>query len=476
MQMANEVLHRADAMGEQAMSAYRRLDALAAKDPCSKANRALLGEIAMEYNYLQAIGYVADDRILCSSAGRNGDGLSLGPTNYVSSTGTRIRTMVDVGIGTRFLILQKDHYAVAVHPQTLLDTLGGRPNVSLGIYGNSQHFLLASRGSHEPVWLTRPHDPSKPISFDGKYLVATATSAQFDLAVYAAIPRSQLESRLHAFILILLPIGLLLGGGMVALILVVARQRASLPAMLRTALKRNAFVLHFQPIVELASGRMVGVEALMRWPANKEVGERPALFIQAAEDCGLIGRFTDYLLRKVVLDARRFFDQHPDCYISLNLSPADLQSERVVKSLGELITTPGVAARNIVVEITEHSFLEPTSANRTIDRIRALGIRVAIDDFGTGYSSLSHLTHLKADYLKIDKVFVDAIGTGSVTSEVVLHIIEMAQSLNLTVIAEGVETPEQADFLRQHGVTYGQGWLYSKARPMVQILEQYGPS
>ncbi len=130
---------------------------------------------------------------------------------------------------------------------------------------------------------------------------------------------------------------------------------------------------------------------------------------------------------------------------------------------------------NIVVEVTESSFVDPASANRTIARIHALGIRVAIDDFGTGFSGLSQLTQLRADCLKIDKIFVDAIGTGSVTSEVVLHIIAMARSLKLTLISEGVETHAQAEFLRQHGVAFAQGWLFGKAQPLDELLRPAGP-
>ena len=188
---------------------------------------------------------------------------------------------------------------------------------------------------------------------------------------------------------------------------------------------------------------------------------------------GLIQRFTEYVIAQVAIDGPRFFTRYPGAYISINLSTPDLRSNDVVEWLRRLVTTPGITARNIIVELTERSFLDPTSASDVIGKVQAMGIRVAIDDFGTGFSSLSHLTNLSADYLKIDKVFVDAIGTGSVTSEVVLHIIEMAKSLNLTVISEGVETQGQADLLREQGVTFAQGWLFSKAQPLANLLNQH---
>ncbi|MDI1253099.1 EAL domain-containing protein [Thermomonas sp.] len=131
---------------------------------------------------------------------------------------------------------------------------------------------------------------------------------------------------------------------------------------------------------------------------------------------------------------------------------------------------PGISAASLMVEMTEHSFLDAERASQAVKAIRALGIRVAIDDFDTGFSNLSHLAKLKTDCLKIDKVFIEAIGTDAPTSEVALHIIHMAESLGLTVIGEGIETEAQAQFLLEYGVGYGQGWLYARAVPMAELL------
>lgn len=473
--MTGEALRRADAAGVQAIEAYRRLSKLPLGGSCSDAKRAQMREITLDYSYLQAVGYVDGDRIVCSALGPHADGVVMGPPSYLSTLGARVHTSVSMGGDKHFLVFERDGYAAAVHPEALLDIAADRPGLSIGVYGRGPQLLWAHRGEFDPSWLSHLGDASRNVSFDGRHLVALQASDKFDVAAYVVIPVADLRLRLRSVVMVLLPIGLAVGVAMAGMIVFFARRRSSLPAVLRAALKRKEFVLYYQPIVDLASGRMVGVEALLRWPANKDIGMRPALFIQAAEECGLIQRFTEYILAHVADDAQRFLAEHPDCYISLNLSPADLRSDDVVHALQRLVTTPGLAARNFVVEMTEHSFLDPTVASRTLAKIRALDIRVAIDDFGTGYSSLSHLTSLSADYLKVDKVFVDAIGTDSVTSEVVLHIIDMAKSLRLTLISEGVETREQADFLLQHGVPFAQGWLFGKAEPLAELLRQHRP-
>ncbi|HZX69652.1 MAG TPA: EAL domain-containing protein [Rhodanobacter sp.] len=469
--LTTEILQRTEMAGEQARAAYERLRQINTGDACSDAMREQMREIAMDYRNVQAVGRLSGNRIVCSALGPHGDGADLGAPTYVSPGGTRVYLSAAIGGRHRFVVTALGNSAAAIHPETLIDMSTGTQDLSLGVFGRSFRQLWTHRGTFDPAWMTAlGKGATQAILFDGKHLVVIQASKKFDLAAYAAIPLADLKSRLRAFLVILLPIGLALGLAVAAAIVYLARQRASLPGELRAALKRKEFVLHYQPIVEINTGHMVGVEALLRWPRNSQIGLRPTLFIQAAEDCGLIQRFTEYVLAQVAIDGPPYFSRYPGAYISVNLSPNDLRSDDVVERLRRLIATPGIEPCNIVVEVTEHSFVDPASANRVIGQIRALGIRVAIDDFGTGFSSLSHLTNLSADYLKIDKVFIDAIGTDSVTSEVVLHIIDMAKSLSLTLISEGVETREQADFLRAHGVVFAQGWLFSRAKPLDELL------
>jgi len=470
--MVGEVLRRTDAAGDQARAAYERLRSAPYSETCSDQRIALMRDIDMASGYLQLLGSVTDGRLTCSSLGRHDPPIALGPVEWVSALGAGIRRSVDLGIGDghRFLTLQKDDIVTAMHPESLIDIFVDREDIALGAYGRSGARLLSSRGYFDSRWMKHLGDAEQARFFDGRYLVSLRASTRFDTAAYVAVPADYLRSRLYRVAFLLVPIALVLGAGLSFGVVKLAQQRSSLRTELRLALKRSEFELHYQPILELATRRIVGVEALLRWPRREGETLRPDVFIPAAEDYGLVRQFTEYVLARVALDAPHLLKIRPDCYVSVNLASSDLHSGMIVESLRRLLQTNGIAPANLVVEATEHSFLDPVLARRIVTAIRELGVRVAIDDFGTGYSSLPYLTSLQTDYLKIDKVFVETVGTDSATSEVALHIIRIAESLGLKVIGEGVETEVQAAFLRDHGVQFAQGWLFHKALPIEQLL------
>jgi sensor c-di-GMP phosphodiesterase-like protein len=180
-------------------------------------------------------------------------------------------------------------------------------------------------------------------------------------------------------------------------------------------------------------------------------------------------KVTERLLDLVGTDAAGLFTRHPDFYLSVNLSAEDLGSVRTVGRMMRLIERTGARDGNILIEATEHNLL-PSEANRRVLRdLRAQGLRLAVDDFGTGYSNLSYLQSFDLDALKIDKVFIDTIDTGAAASNVISHIIALAQDIGLDLIAEGVETQAQARFLRDRGVRCAQGWLFAKPMPFAEL-------
>ncbi|MES2222516.1 MAG: EAL domain-containing protein [Acidobacteriota bacterium] len=213
--------------------------------------------------------------------------------------------------------------------------------------------------------------------------------------------------------------------------------------------------------MELATGRRVGVEALVRWQrSGRVVG--PDSFIAIAEESGVITQITACVIEIVAADLPVLLKADPNFIVAINLSVTDLCSTQTAELFVSLLKRNGIKLANIKVEATARGFLQDAKARVILAAIRELGVEVAIDDFGTGYSSLACLETLSLDALKIDKAFVDTIGTDGATSHVASHIISMAHSLDLIMVAEGVETEAQLEFLRRNGVEFAQGWLFGK--------------
>ena len=175
------------------------------------------------------------------------------------------------------------------------------------------------------------------------------------------------------------------------------------------------------------------------------------------------------MLERLCADTGDFLRAHPDFHVGINVAPADFHSDGFVARLQDLLVQMDARPGNLMLEVTERGLLDPLVARQTTGALRRDGFAVAIDDFGTGYSSLSYLESLELDYLKIDRSFIEAIGTGAPTSQVVGHIIGMAKDLGLRMIAEGVESQAQASYLRKQGVQYAQGWLFGRPMPFAEL-------
>src|SRR6266702_4398837 len=243
--------------------------------------------------------------------------------------------------------------------------------------------------------------------------------------------------------------------------------RLNLERRLRRALRDNEFLLHYQPQVDIESGQIVGTEALVRW-RDPEVGlVPPSSFIPVAEESGLIGPLSEWVLREACRQNKAWQDQGlPPARVSVNLSARVFQQRDIAKLVMQVLAETGLEPQYLELELTESTIMRNAEeAVSMLNELHALGIGLAIDDFGTGYSSLSYLKRFPVDRLKIDRSFVSDIGESSDDETITSAIIALAHSLNLQVIAEGVETSTQLDFLKERACDEMQGYFFAKPLP-----------
>jgi len=247
--------------------------------------------------------------------------------------------------------------------------------------------------------------------------------------------------------------------------------RLELQNNLRMALARDEFVLHYMPQIEVSTGRVRSVEALVRWRHPTLGMVQPAEFIPIAEETGLILPLGERVLRAACVQARAWRrDGLPPVRVSVNVSARQFQHQNPVALVSRAIHESGLEPGDLVLEITESAVMrEAGQALATLRSIRETGVRVAIDDFGTGYSSLSYLRSFPIDSLKIDRSFVREIASRPDDEAIVTAILAMARSLKLDVIAEGVETEGQLEWLRSRGCDEAQGYLISRPLPPDEV-------
>lgn len=240
----------------------------------------------------------------------------------------------------------------------------------------------------------------------------------------------------------------------------IVRENARIEQRLRSAVANNEVSPHFQPIISLQDGRLLGFEALARW-VDAELGPvSPARFIPLAEERGIIAALTESLLYQAARAAAEWPD---DLFLSFNLSTVQLVDPATASVITELIGRAGLPAHRLELEVTETAMMsDPETAAMVIDDLHKAGIRISMDDFGTGQSSLGRLRELKLDKVKIDRAFIMAIGEDKPAEHIVRAILEMCAGLELTVVAEGIEEMRQAESLKRYGCHAGQGYLFGK--------------
>jgi sensor c-di-GMP phosphodiesterase-like protein len=315
---------------------------------------------------------------------------------------------------------------------------------------------------------------------DDDRMTARLQSERFGIVVTTWTARGRLLAG-HSDLVMIGTVGT---GSAAALILMLAafgpwRPRDNPVADLERAIKNDEFVPYYQPIVDLTTARVVGAEVLIRWRKPDGSLVPPVQFIPLAETTGLIVPITRALMRRVCAQAGAAIGGRPHFSIGFNLAARHFNDETVVEDVRTIVGASPIALNQVLFEVTERQPLANlTMARRVIAALQGIGVRVGIDDLGTGHSGLSYMLKLGVDFIKIDKLFVDAIDTERYSTTIIETLVELAKNMHMEIIAEGVETFEQVAHLRARGIRKAQGYAFAPPLPgssFLRLIEAADP-
>jgi sensor c-di-GMP phosphodiesterase-like protein len=466
---SRRALLRAELVTSDADSALRQLAAFNGT-PCSNDHLQHLRQLEEQFRYIREVGWTDGVKLRCTSLRGRVD-TALPPAEWTYANGfTAWHTEVGgPGNEQRMLHLRLDHNVVVIDSRFYLDIVPLDDTIELAVL-DAQNGTVITRWPHADYERMRAALRRNSVDpyYGGRYYVVER-SHRFPLAVVAYEPEDRVRRNLFAQIRTLLIPALVVSALGTWLVMRWRRKLRTPRSALLQGIRRRQFVAWLQPLVSLESGQCVGAEALVRWKLEDGTMIAPDSFIPMAESLGLIEPITDQVIRSVFEGVGSVLAQRRDLHVSINLAGEDLAATRVLETLKVSLKKYSVRPEQIWFEAIERTLMDTSQSAPVLEAYRAAGHRIFIDDFGTGYSSLSYLQDLPVDGIKIDRSFIRSIANGDEVNKIVPHVIEMARSLDLTMVAEGVETEAQARYLRAAGVQYAQGWLYAAAMPAAEF-------
>lgn len=465
-QTAQEAVRQFDLMLDNAALAAQALLPLAGQ-PCDNATQLALREQVTRGPFVRATTLSWQKNIYCSSLFGGNYESPVNPQDYVDGqlwlmngnpvtpdTAVLVYRLVD---GDKAAFASIDGY----HLTNTLRLISRYAHLMLQV---GPHWLAADGTVHEsplPVFAVAHHQ---------------LASERYRYRVEAGMPAGEvwryMQARYPAPFSLVVFFGVL--AGLLALWL---QKRSSAPTHeLQRALGANEFIAYYQPVVRGDTREWSGCEVLMRWQHPKEGLVRPDLFIPLAEHSGLIVPMTRALLRQTAAQlAPHAARLRPGFHIGVNITARHCQDLALVDDCREFLGAFAVGQVTLVLELTERELIVPSDITRHLfDALHQLGVMIAIDDFGTGHSSLTYLRNFNVDYLKIDQSFVAMIGADALSRHILDSIIELSGKLDLGIVAEGVETAEQCEYLAAQGVDFLQGYLFGRPLPCEEFIKLLG--
>lgn len=438
---------------------------------CSQQHQQDMLNIVRGRLYVEDLIYARGRQFMCSTAVHPVGPWTMAPPNYHRQPEISIYYYRDTPFypGYRMTYMQVGNYVAVVNPLAYSQVESEDASLIFGLYDTraDSFFTLSDRA--DPALLkSLVRDDVLQFTHDGRFYTIVH-SAKRHIAIILSSSAARCAQNFRYQLALTLPAGII-----VSIILLLLwgriRQRLASPErLLQRAINKRQLALYYQPIINIKNQQCTGVEALLRWPGGAGQVMTPDEFIPLAERVGLIEQITDYVIKEVFIDLGDFLHRNPQMYVSVNLAASDFLSSRLIAVIDEKTRRYRVNPQQIKIEVTERAFIDVPKASPVIQAFRQGGYEIAIDDFGTGYSNLYNLYSLNVDILKIDKSFVDTLSNNS-SHLIVEHIIEMAQSLRLRIIAEGVENGEQVKWLYKRGVQCCQGWYFAKAMPRQEFI------
>jgi sensor c-di-GMP phosphodiesterase-like protein len=444
---------------------------------CSEAEIEYFRQLIFQSQFLKAAGRMQSGSINCSTtSGRT----VLAEPQFIPTIarkdGTKVyknlapfrvddQDVISVQLGDSFVVYNPYNLVSLDAPPmhftaTAIDSVTRQGDPLLGQIPNVEKHILMRNGKVQvgsTLYATR-------CSTDGE----TCMTANISIADALAVGRG--------LTLAYLGIGAISGSLIGLLFPLLYSRNKSVEQQLLRAIRADALTVAYQPIVDLATGRIVEAEALVRWTDEYKNAVGPDVFIKIAEERGFVGQITKLVLRHALRDFGSTMRARSTFRVNVNIAASDLADSDFLPMVEHALADAEVSPRNLGIEITESYTARQQVARNTILRLRQKGHYVAIDDFGTGYSSLAYLHDLSVDAIKIDKAFTKAIGTDAVTVSILPQILTMAETLKLRVVVEGIETKAQADyFAASNQRIHAQGWLFGRpvpARMFLQMLDE----
>jgi sensor c-di-GMP phosphodiesterase-like protein len=457
------------------------LDDLAARgvDSCRVANVEALRQTTFGTIPVKELSIVAaDGRTLCTDVGNQPEQRKIVSSEPLETGSRHVLELVRLGGRTeQWIRIRRPGTGAGNGIAALIPASLFVPQVSPG--GGPLHFRAQMVTTGGTVIAEAGEAPTPGPDRDDSIVIDLSSSRYPLHATVSASPVGLAASQGD-----LLAFGKIASGLLAIIILALSvllpkRQRDNPIDEIERALKAGEFVPYFQPVVDIRSGRLRGAEVLIRWRKPDGTIVPPASFIPLAESSGLIIELTRMLMRRVCQEAGVVIGRRPHLKLGFNLTARHFADEQIVEDVRDIFKKSPLHLSQVILEVTERQPIENlTETRRVIAALQGLGVKVAIDDVGTGHSGLSYMLKLGVDIIKIDKMFIDSLGTDRNSNTIIETLIDLAQNMRMDVIAEGVESFEQVLHLRDLGIRAAQGFVFSPPLPcsaFLQLVETIDP-